>query len=65
MSLRVTGTVWVVVKVASGIPVMAEAWDAYEPARKREDALRRSMHPENDETAVFEIPIRCARTERL
>ncbi len=48
---------WVVVKVESGIPVMIEAYGNKKSARMRERDLRRYMHPENDETGVFEIPI--------
>jgi hypothetical protein len=46
---------WVVVKVESGIPVMVEAYGNKESAKMREQSLRKYMHPENDETGVFEI----------
>jgi len=49
---------WVVVKVESGIPVMIEAYGDKKSAEMRERDLRKYMHPENDETGVFEIPTR-------
>jgi len=48
---------WVVVKVESGIPVMVEAYRDKQSAEVRERSLRKCMHPENDETGVFEIQI--------
>lgn len=47
---------WVVVKVESGIPVMVEAYSKKGSAKMREQSLRKYMHPENDETGIFEIP---------
>lgn len=49
--------VWIVVEVCSGIPTLAEAYRRREPACARERALRLDMHPENDETGVFETQI--------
>jgi hypothetical protein len=46
---------WVVVKVESGIPVMVEAYRDKRYAQMRERSLRKHMHPENDETGIFEI----------
>ena len=46
---------WVVVKVESGIPVMVEAYRDKQSAEMREQSWRKYMHPENDETGVFEI----------
>jgi len=48
---------WVVVKVESGIPVMVEVYRDRQSAEIREQSLRKYMHPENDETGVFEIQI--------
>lgn len=48
---------WVVVKVESGIPVTVEAYRDKQSAEMREQFLRTYMHPENDETGVFEIQI--------
>jgi hypothetical protein len=48
---------WIVVKVDSGIPVMVEAYPDEQSAKTRERSLRRDMHPENDETGVFEVQI--------
>ena len=46
---------WAVVKVESGIPVMIEAYRNEQTAMTREQCLRAHMHPENDETGVFEV----------
>ena len=46
---------WVVIKVESGIPVMAEAYGDKKSAKIREQYLRKHMQPENDETGIFEI----------
>lgn len=48
-------TIWIVVEVASGIPVLAEAYHDEKTAMAREQTLRKEMHPENNETGVFEI----------
>jgi hypothetical protein len=48
---------WVVVKVEGGIPVMAEAYRGQQSAELREQFLREYMHPEYDETGVFEVQI--------
>lgn len=48
---------WAVVKVESGIPVAVEAYRDRQSAETREQFLRRYMHPENDETGVFEVHI--------
>ncbi len=47
--------VWVVVLVQSGIPVAAEIYRDEQSAKMRESFLRKSMHPESDETGVFEV----------
>ena len=51
---------WVVVKVESGIPVTVEAYQDRRAAEMREQDLRNDMHPENDETGIFQTPIRYA-----
>ena len=53
-----TELLWAVVKVESGIPVMVEAYRDRQSAEMREQSLRKDMHPENDETGVFEIQYR-------
>ena len=50
-----TELLWAVVKVESGIPVIIEAYRDGQSAEMREQSLRKDMHPENDETGVFEI----------
>lgn len=50
-------TLWVVVKVESGIPVIAEGYLDRQSAEVREHHFREHMHPENDETGVFEIQV--------
>jgi len=52
-----TELLWAVVKVESGIPVTVEAYRDRQSAEMREQSLRKDMHPENDETGVFEIQI--------
>ena len=46
---------WVVVKVESGIPVMAEAYRDQRSAELREMSLRGSINLENDETGVSAV----------
>lgn len=48
---------WIVVKVESGIPVTVEAYRDGLTAETREQSLRWCMHPENDETGIFEVQI--------
>ncbi|MBC7265331.1 MAG: hypothetical protein H5T64_13410 [Chloroflexi bacterium] len=55
-------TLWVVVKVESGIPVMAEVYQNEQSAKEREQCLRTFMHPENDETGVFRVQVQDAAT---
>lgn len=50
-------TIWIVVEVESGIPVLAEAYKDEKLAIEREQLLRNRMHPENDETGVFEVKV--------
>ena len=52
-----TELLWAVVKVESGIPVVVEAYRDRQSAEMREQSWRKDMHPENDETGVFEIQI--------
>ena len=53
--------IWVVVKVESGIPVTAEAYDNEQSAETTEQLWRKDMNPDNDEAGVFEISLRNAR----
>jgi len=57
MSQEQFDLLWVVVKVESGIPVTVEAYRDRQYAEMRERRLRKCMHPENDETGIFEIRI--------
>lgn len=50
-----TNKLYLVVYVYSGIHVSAELYRNRRAAEKREKALRQEMHPENDETAIFEV----------
>jgi hypothetical protein len=52
---------WVVVKVESGIPVIAEAYTDERAALAGERNMRRRMNPEDDETGLFGIKVRPAR----
>lgn len=47
--------IWVVVKVESGIPTLVKAYQDRQSAVIREHLLRNSIHPENDETGIFEV----------
>jgi hypothetical protein len=55
---KIPETIWVVVEVNSGIPVMAEAYYGVESAVMREQYLRKHMRPEYDEVGVFEVRVR-------
>jgi len=55
--LRELDALWVVVIVESGIPVIVEAYRNIQHAKIREKFWRKHMHPENDETGVFEVGI--------
>lgn len=46
-------SLWVVVKVESGVPVMVDAYLDSRSAGKREQFLRKNMHPENDGIGVL------------
>lgn len=50
-------SLWVVVKVESGIPVLAEVYRCKRTAERRERLLRGQMNPENDEVSVFECRV--------
>jgi len=54
-------TVWIVVLVQSGIPVLAEVFPNRRAAQKRERELRREINPENDEVGVFSSEIVCSK----
>ena len=57
MSQKQIEQMWVVVKVESGIPVAVDAYRDEQSAKVREQLLRTYMHPENDETGVFETQV--------
>jgi hypothetical protein len=46
---------WVVVKVQSGIPVGVEVFQNQKEAEITQKNWRSKMHPENDETGLFEV----------
>jgi hypothetical protein len=48
---------WVVVEVASGIPVAVRTFPEKAAAKKRQKFLRSKMRPDYDEVGVFEVPI--------
>lgn len=50
-------TLYIVVEVCSGVPLSAKLYHNKQAAKKHEKALRKAMHPENDETAIFEVKI--------
>lgn len=50
-------TLWIVVLVESGIPVLVEAYRFSQVAMEREQELRGELNPDDDEVAVFEVEI--------
>ena len=50
-------TVWVVVQVESGVPVLAEVYRDEATAMNREESLRESARPDTDEVATFEVEV--------
>lgn len=50
-------TLWVVVKVESGVPVIVEAYYRQKTARSRERLLRRNIREDYDTVNVFEVEI--------
>lgn len=53
MSRRRRERLWVVVKVESGIPALAEVYRSRRRAKLREQALRQNMPEDSDETGLF------------
>jgi hypothetical protein len=54
MQAEISNLIWIVVKVESGIPVVAEAYEDEEKALSRERMLREEdFNPDDDETGVF------------
>ena len=51
-------SIWVVVKVWRGFPVLVEVYRDEQLAYTREQALRADINPDSDETGVFETCIR-------
>ncbi len=49
---------YVVVHVMAGIPVSAELYANEDHALMREQHFREHMHPENDETGIFQASLR-------
>lgn len=52
-----TQKMWVVVEVQNGIPTLVRIFDEPVEARAYENNVRQDMHPENDETGIFEVEI--------
>lgn len=59
MSDKKNPTAWVVVNVASGIPVSVDGFKTREEAQEHERKLRNEMRPDYDETGVFPLVV-CA-----
>jgi hypothetical protein len=55
MSGKQPESLWIVVKVESGIPVTVEAYRDRLSAEMREQCWRERMNPDNDESGVFEV----------
>jgi hypothetical protein len=55
MSGKQPESLWIVVKVESGIPVTVEAYRDRRSAEMQEQAWRERMNPDNDESGVFEV----------
>ena len=47
-------TVWVVVKVESGIPVQVKAFEDLAKAEKRQATWKRNLRPDYDSVGLFE-----------
>ena len=50
-------TIWIVVSVESGVPVLVEAYYDAKKAKSRRRSLRRKINPDYDEVSVFEVEI--------
>ena len=57
MKAKRSNSIWVVVEVASGVPVSAEVFADKDSARKHEHKLRRKMRPDYDEVGLFEAAL--------
>lgn len=56
-AMQTRQTLWIVVLVESGIPVLVEAYRFPQVAMEREQELRGELNPDDDEVAVFEVEI--------
>ena len=59
MVQKASDTLWIVVKVESGIPVMVEYYRNRNIAELRERFLRKCMRPDCDEVNIFELQPGC------
>jgi len=57
MTHRKPEVVWIVVLVRSGVPILAEAYQDEETAKRREQFLREDINSDYDETSIFEVEI--------
>jgi len=57
MAQQANKSLWILVYVQSGIPVIVEAYLRKEDAEKRERYYRKDINPDNDETGIFQITI--------
>jgi hypothetical protein len=55
--------VWVVVRVASGVPVLADVFSDPVRARACEARHRRRLRPDYDEVGVFETTLRSSERQ--
>jgi hypothetical protein len=57
MSRKKSDTIWVVVSVESGVPVLVEAYRDEKIAKLRRRLLRRKINPDYDEVGAFSVEI--------
>jgi hypothetical protein len=57
MSRKKSDTIWVVVSVESGVPVLVEAYRDEKIAKLRRRLLRRKINPDYDEVGAFAVEI--------
>ncbi len=57
MQTKKSEIIWVVVSVASGVPVLVEAYRNKRKALARQRTLRKDINPDYDEVGAFEVEI--------
>lgn len=55
--MKTKKTVWVLVKVESGIPIDVKVFDDFVKAEKRRTTWERNHNPEDDAVGLFETSI--------